>query len=182
MHTVKFEKEWAREKERRRKGRGGGMHMSLFITWLTHHYHFHSHILSNIITCSTQVWALTADSAFVQLRVKAWHYFSKLLSMKLICTYFLFQQYMRKADFLEQHQKDLKPVTIKIKANTISVSDLLDRDTPILRPIDEAQPLPPIVSTPPSGYPLLTWSISQFYWSMIIPNCVYVFVKAFIMF
>lgn len=58
-------------------------------------------------------------------------------------------QYQRKMDVLEQHQKDLQPVTIKIKTNAISVSDLLDRTTPILRPLDDARPLPPIVPKPP---------------------------------
>lgn len=63
-------------------------------------------------------------------------------------------RYVRKADILEQHQKDLQPVTVKINSNIITVSDLLDRNTPILRPIDESRPLPPIVPTPPSGTPL----------------------------
>eukprot|EP00916_Digyalum_oweni_P013501 GHVL01022181.1.p1 GENE.GHVL01022181.1~~GHVL01022181.1.p1 ORF type:complete len:460 (+),score=89.71 GHVL01022181.1:226-1605(+) len=61
-------------------------------------------------------------------------------------------RYVRKADLLEQHQKDLQPVTIKIRSNTISVSDLLDRNTPILRPIDETVPLPPIIPTPPASH------------------------------
>lgn len=58
-------------------------------------------------------------------------------------------RYIRKTDVLEQHQKDLQPVTIKIKSNCISVSDLLDRNTPILRPLEESRPLPPIIPTPP---------------------------------
>lgn len=57
--------------------------------------------------------------------------------------------HVRKLDLLEQHQKDLQPVTIKIKTTAISVSDLLDRTTPILRPLDEARPLPPITPKPP---------------------------------
>lgn len=65
-------------------------------------------------------------------------------------------RYVRKTDSLEKHQRDLQPVTIKIKSNAISVADLLDRNTPILRTIDESRPLPPIVSTPPSGTPLST--------------------------
>ncbi|XP_076468058.1 uncharacterized protein LOC143298889 [Babylonia areolata] len=65
-------------------------------------------------------------------------------------------RYIRKSDILEKHQKDLQPVTIKINSNTISVSDLLDRNTPILRPIDDSRPLPPIIPTPPNSTPLST--------------------------
>lgn len=60
-------------------------------------------------------------------------------------------RYVRKGDILEQHQKDLQPVTIRIKPSGVSVSDLLDRNTPILRPMQETPPLPPIVPQPPNG-------------------------------
>ncbi|KAL8563941.1 hypothetical protein ACOMHN_059371 [Nucella lapillus] len=65
-------------------------------------------------------------------------------------------QHIRKNEGLDRNQKNLQPVTIKIKTNTISVNDLLDRNTPILRAIDETRPLPPIVPTPGNGTPLST--------------------------
>lgn len=65
-------------------------------------------------------------------------------------------RYVRKSDVLDQHQKDLQPVTIRIKPAPISVSDLLDRNTPILRPMPETPPLPPIVPQPPSNPSLKT--------------------------
>ncbi|GFN86297.1 hypothetical protein PoB_001280300 [Plakobranchus ocellatus] len=58
-------------------------------------------------------------------------------------------RYYRKLDILEESQKGMAPVTLRISNPGITVADLLDRHTPILRPLSEASPLPPIVPQPP---------------------------------
>ncbi|XP_046370038.1 uncharacterized protein C2orf81 homolog isoform X2 [Haliotis rufescens] len=59
-------------------------------------------------------------------------------------------RYVRKSDVLEEHQKTLRPVASRIPAQALDVADLLDRTTPILRPIGESPPLPPIIPHPPT--------------------------------
>ncbi|RUS72337.1 hypothetical protein EGW08_019895 [Elysia chlorotica] len=59
-------------------------------------------------------------------------------------------RYYRKLDVLEESQKGMTPVTLRISNPGITVADLLDRHTPILRPLSESSPLPPIVPQPPS--------------------------------
>lgn len=59
-------------------------------------------------------------------------------------------RYYRKHDVLEENQKGMKPLTVRVQQARISVGDLLDRHTPILRPLGESSPLPlpPIVPMP----------------------------------
>ncbi|XP_067671114.1 uncharacterized protein C2orf81 homolog isoform X1 [Haliotis asinina] len=59
-------------------------------------------------------------------------------------------RYVRKSDVMEEHQKTLRPVASRIPAQALDVTDLLDRTTPVLRPIRESPPLPPIVPHPPT--------------------------------
>ncbi|XP_071107367.1 uncharacterized protein C2orf81 homolog isoform X2 [Haliotis cracherodii] len=59
-------------------------------------------------------------------------------------------RYVRKSDVMEEHQKTLRPVASRIPAQALDVADLLDRTTPILRPIGESPPLPPIIPHPPT--------------------------------
>jgi len=61
-------------------------------------------------------------------------------------------RYYRKVENLEDNFKTLQPVAVRVNSSNITVSDLLDRHTPILRPIGEtgALPLPPIMPHPPS--------------------------------
>lgn len=49
---------------------------------------------------------------------------------------------------LNQTQKGLKPVSMQQSTPRLDVSDLLDRHTPILRPIHDNSPLPPIMAIP----------------------------------
>ncbi|XP_005101588.1 uncharacterized protein C2orf81 homolog isoform X2 [Aplysia californica] len=58
-------------------------------------------------------------------------------------------RYYRKLDMLEENQKGMKPLSVRLTNSNITVSDLLDRHTPILRPLGESSPLPPIVPHPP---------------------------------
>ncbi|KAK3761348.1 hypothetical protein RRG08_060916 [Elysia crispata] len=62
-------------------------------------------------------------------------------------------RYYRKLDILEESQKGMTPVTLRISNPGITVADLLDRHTPILRPLSESSPLPPIVPQPPAQHP-----------------------------
>ncbi|KAK0043796.1 hypothetical protein Bpfe_026763 [Biomphalaria pfeifferi] len=57
--------------------------------------------------------------------------------------------FYRKLDLLEEGQKGLKQLNLRIANPEFSVNDLLDRVTPILRPLGETPPLPPIVPQPP---------------------------------
>ncbi|XP_055876330.1 uncharacterized protein C2orf81 homolog isoform X2 [Biomphalaria glabrata] len=57
--------------------------------------------------------------------------------------------FYRKLDLLEEGQKGLKQLNLRIANPEFSVNDLLDRATPILRPLGETPPLPPIVPQPP---------------------------------
>lgn len=59
-------------------------------------------------------------------------------------------RYVRKADLFAASQRNLNPVNTKSMGPTLNVVDLLDRHTPILRPIRDSPPLPPIVPHPPS--------------------------------
>ncbi|XP_076072554.1 uncharacterized protein LOC143044426 isoform X1 [Mytilus galloprovincialis] len=59
-------------------------------------------------------------------------------------------RYVRKADLFAASQKNLNPVNPNTKGPTLNVVDLLDRHTPILRPIRDSPPLPPIVPHPPN--------------------------------
>lgn len=59
-------------------------------------------------------------------------------------------RYYGKLDILEDSQKGMTPVTLRMNNPGITVADLLDRHTPILRPLPESPPLPPIVPTPPA--------------------------------
>jgi hypothetical protein len=45
-------------------------------------------------------------------------------------------------------QKGLKPVSVSQHTPRLDVSDILDRHTPILRPIHDNSPLPPIMAIP----------------------------------
>lgn len=57
-------------------------------------------------------------------------------------------QYIRRIDMLNQNHKGLKPVMTQSTTPRLSVSELLDRHTPILRPIHDTSPLPPIMAIP----------------------------------
>ncbi|KAL8623925.1 hypothetical protein ACOMHN_054266 [Nucella lapillus] len=48
---------------------------------------------------------------------------------------------------LEQHLKALQPISMALKdrSNTISVLDLLDPTSPVIRPLENTKPLPPIL-------------------------------------
>lgn len=59
-------------------------------------------------------------------------------------------RYYRKLDVLDASAAGMKPVSVRIQGSNITVADLLDRHTPILRPLgDTPAPLPPIMPTPP---------------------------------
>lgn len=63
---------------------------------------------------------------------------------------------MRQGDMLTEN-RNLRPVgTRSSMAPQLEVSDLLDRHTPILRPIKDSPPLPPIVPHPPPKYSVTT--------------------------
>ncbi|KAH3863581.1 uncharacterized protein LOC127866589 [Dreissena polymorpha] len=57
-------------------------------------------------------------------------------------------RYIRRIDMLNQNHKGLKPVMTQSTTPRLSVSELLDRHTPILRPIHDNSPLPPIMAIP----------------------------------
>ena len=57
-------------------------------------------------------------------------------------------QYIRRIDTMNQGQKGLKPVSNQMTTPRLDVTDLLDRHTPILRPIHDNSPLPPIMAIP----------------------------------
>lgn len=63
---------------------------------------------------------------------------------------FLKLQYIRKSDVLSTNLQGLHPVANKTAKPALEVADLLDRHTPILRPIRDSPPLPPIIPHPPS--------------------------------
>ncbi|KAL4240710.1 hypothetical protein ACF0H5_001501 [Mactra antiquata] len=56
-------------------------------------------------------------------------------------------RYIRRMD-TSQTQKGLKPVSTQQITPRLDVSDILDRHTPILRPIHDNSPLPPIMAIP----------------------------------
>ncbi|KAL3877814.1 hypothetical protein ACJMK2_035461 [Sinanodonta woodiana] len=58
-------------------------------------------------------------------------------------------RYIRRMDMLTQSQTALRPVPTKMLTPRLDVSDILDRHTPILRPMNDSLPLPPIVPQPP---------------------------------
>ncbi|XP_062614242.1 uncharacterized protein C2orf81 homolog [Saccostrea cucullata] len=60
------------------------------------------------------------------------------------------KRYVRKSDVLTTNLQGLNPVANKTTKPALEVTDLLDRTTPILRPIRDSPPLPPIVPHPPS--------------------------------
>lgn len=57
-------------------------------------------------------------------------------------------RYIRRVDMMSQTQKNLKPVSVSQNTPRLDVSDILDRTTPILRPIHDNSPLPPIMAIP----------------------------------
>lgn len=57
-------------------------------------------------------------------------------------------RYIRRIDLLNSSQKGLKPVSTQQSTPRLDVSDILDRHTPILRPIHDTTPLPPIFTVP----------------------------------
>ncbi|XP_052786317.1 uncharacterized protein C2orf81 homolog [Mya arenaria] len=57
-------------------------------------------------------------------------------------------RYIRRIDMLNQNQMGLKPVSTKMSTPRLNVTDILDRHTPILRPIHDNSPLPPIMAVP----------------------------------
>lgn len=63
-------------------------------------------------------------------------------------------RYYRKHDHLDQAAPaSLRPVALRVGASGISVEDLLDRTTPILRPLGDQSALPPILPHPPHQAP-----------------------------
>jgi len=66
-------------------------------------------------------------------------------------------RYVRKGDLFAASQKNLNPVNTKASGPSLNVVDLLDRHTPILRPIRDSPPLPPIIPHPPSQTRITTW-------------------------
>lgn len=60
------------------------------------------------------------------------------------------KRYIRKSDVLSTNLQGLHPVANKTAKPALEVADLLDRHTPILRPIRDSPPLPPIIPHPPS--------------------------------
>ncbi|KAL5019313.1 hypothetical protein ScPMuIL_005035 [Solemya velum] len=65
-------------------------------------------------------------------------------------------RYVRKVDVLAESQNSLRPVASRPLAPTLNVADLLDRHTPILRPMRESPPLPPIIPQTPTKYNIST--------------------------
>lgn len=66
-------------------------------------------------------------------------------------------RYVRRMDLLSQTQRGLKPVNSQAITPRLDVTDILDRHTPILRPIHDNQPLPPIMAIPhPPEKPRIT--------------------------
>ncbi|KAK3089198.1 hypothetical protein FSP39_001674 [Pinctada imbricata] len=59
-------------------------------------------------------------------------------------------RYIRKSDILSTSIKGLHPVNTHSTRPPLEVTDLLDRHTPILRPIRDSPPLPPIIPSPPN--------------------------------
>lgn len=57
-------------------------------------------------------------------------------------------RYIRRIDMMNSTQKGLKPVSTQQITPRLDVSDILDRHTPILRPIHDSSPLPPIMAIP----------------------------------
>lgn len=65
-------------------------------------------------------------------------------------------RYVRQGDMLTEN-RNLRPVGVRSSmAPQLEVSDLLDRQTPILRPIKDSPPLPPIVPHPPPKHSVTT--------------------------
>ncbi|XP_059170066.1 uncharacterized protein LOC131951721 isoform X2 [Physella acuta] len=64
--------------------------------------------------------------------------------------------YYRKLDMLEENFKGMQPISLRAGNPGITVNDLLDRTTPILRPLGDISPLPPIVPHPPLKRPQFT--------------------------
>lgn len=58
-------------------------------------------------------------------------------------------RYIRRIDTLSQTQKGLRPIATQMSTPRLDVTDILDRHTPILRPMNENTPLPPIIPQPP---------------------------------
>lgn len=50
---------------------------------------------------------------------------------------------------MSQTQKGLRPIATQMSTPRLDVTDILDRHTPILRPMHENTPLPPIIPQPP---------------------------------
>lgn len=65
-------------------------------------------------------------------------------------------RYIRRIDTLSQTQKGLRPIATQISTPRLDVTDILDRHTPILRPMHENAPLPPIIPHPPEKPKLST--------------------------
>lgn len=58
-------------------------------------------------------------------------------------------RYIRRVDTLSQSQKGLRPIATQMSTPRLDVTDILDRHTPILRPMHDNAPLPPIIPHPP---------------------------------
>ena len=58
-------------------------------------------------------------------------------------------QHPRKAELIAAAaQRGLKPLTIRAVIPTIDVTDLLERQTPVLKPLVDSPTIPPISATP----------------------------------
>ena len=51
---------------------------------------------------------------------------------------------------MSETQKNLRPIATQITTPRLEVADILDRHTPILRPMHDNAPLPPIIPHPPA--------------------------------
>lgn len=51
---------------------------------------------------------------------------------------------------MSRTQQGLRPIASQISTPRLDVTDILDRHTPILRPMHENAPLPPIIPHPPA--------------------------------
>jgi len=59
------------------------------------------------------------------------------------------RQHPRKTEMIvAATQQGLRPICIRATGPTISVSDFLERHTPVLKPLVESPPIPPITATP----------------------------------
>ncbi len=63
-----------------------------------------------------------------------------------------FFQHPKKAGLIvAASHRGLRPVTLKGAIPLMAVQDLIDRQSPVIRPLQEASPIPPIMPHPPSS-------------------------------